>query len=84
MAVVKVSSKGQVVIPKELRKKYGIKPETEVLISDVNGKIVVAPLLEDAVRQSKGVLKGGRSLTKALLAARKLEREQDGKKIRYR
>lgn len=84
MTVVKVPAKGQVVIPKELRKKYGIRPETEVLIADGNGRIVVAPLLEDQVKQAKGVLKGGRSLTKALTRVRKLGGEHEEKTVHSR
>mgnify|MGYP000252062299 CR=1 FL=1 len=37
----KVGPKGQVVIPKEIRKIMGITPETKVYISLENGKIVL-------------------------------------------
>jgi bifunctional DNA-binding transcriptional regulator/antitoxin component of YhaV-PrlF toxin-antitoxin module len=61
-----------------LRKRYGIKPKSEVLVADMNGKIVVVPLLKDPVKEARGILKGGRSLTQALLEERhkELEREE--------
>jgi AbrB family looped-hinge helix DNA binding protein len=77
MSVVKVSQKGQIVIPSPLRKKYGIHPQSEVLITEMNGKIVIIPMLKDPVKEARGLLKGGRSLTKALLAERRKERERE-------
>jgi AbrB family looped-hinge helix DNA binding protein len=77
MSVVKVSQKGQIVIPSPLRKKYGIHPQSEVLITEMNGKIVIIPMLKDPVKEARGLLKDGRSLTKALLAERRKERERE-------
>lgn len=39
----KVGPKGQVVIPKEIRKLIGIKPETEVYISLGDEKVIIRP-----------------------------------------
>jgi AbrB family looped-hinge helix DNA binding protein len=47
MSVVKVSQKGQIVIPSPLRKKYGIHPQSKVMITEMNGKIVILPTLKD-------------------------------------
>jgi AbrB family looped-hinge helix DNA binding protein len=77
MTITKVSEKGQIVIPSALRKKYGIKPQSEVLIGDLNGKIVIVPVLKDPVKEARGILKGGRSLTQALLAERQKELERE-------
>jgi AbrB family looped-hinge helix DNA binding protein len=79
MLVTKVSPKGQIVIPKALREKYGIKPEGRVLIAEINGRIGIVPLLEDPVKEARGALKGGRSLTRALLTERQAEREREEK-----
>ena len=77
MTITKVSEKGQIVIPSALRKKYGIKPKSEVLIGDLNGKIVIVPVLKDPVKEARGILKGGRSLTQALLEERQKELERE-------
>jgi len=39
------TSKGQVVIPKRLRRKYGIKPGTKVGFIDKNGEIILKALV---------------------------------------
>jgi AbrB family looped-hinge helix DNA binding protein len=77
MTVLTVSQKGWVVIPAELRKKYGLKPGSRVQISDRGGSLVLIPLLEDPVREAYGMFAGKISLTKALLEerAKDLERE---------
>lgn len=77
MPIIRVSEKGQIVIPKELRKKYGITPKSEVLVTEVNDKILIVPILKDPVKEARGLLKGGKSLTKALLQERQKERERE-------
>lgn len=46
MPVVKTSSKGQLVIPVEIRKKLGIKPGRKVNLTLVDGKAMITPLPE--------------------------------------
>ncbi|MFB6188135.1 MAG: AbrB/MazE/SpoVT family DNA-binding domain-containing protein [Halobacteriaceae archaeon] len=41
--MVKVDSKGRIVLPKEVRENLGITPGTEVEIREVDGKAVVEP-----------------------------------------
>lgn len=81
MSVMRVSVKGQVVIPADLRKKYRISPKDKVLVSDGEGQIVVVPLLENPVRQARGILKGEGLLTRALLKFRKEELDREEKDI---
>ena len=74
----KVSSKGWIVIPAELRHKYHIEPGDEVRIVDYGGILAIVPALEDPVREARGALAGGsRSLTRALLEERRRERERE-------
>lgn len=70
---VLVSEKGWIVIPAELRKKYGLLPGTEVQVIDYGGVLALVPRLADPVRQAAGMLKGRKSLTRALLAEHKAE-----------
>ena len=65
----KVSIKGQIVIPVELREKYAIAPGDTVDVRDGNGKILIFPVFKDAIQASRGFLQGGTSLTTALLKA---------------
>ena len=71
MVITKATSKGQVVIPVELRKKYNIIKGTRLAISAGEGNVIlVRPVPDDPVKASRGILKGKTSLTKALLKDR--------------
>ncbi|HMN28068.1 MAG TPA: AbrB/MazE/SpoVT family DNA-binding domain-containing protein [Caldilineaceae bacterium] len=72
-----ISPKGWVVIPAELRKKYGLKPGTRVQFVDYGGRLTLAPLLEVPIHQAEGMLAGPTSLTQALLR----ERAQEGERL---
>jgi AbrB family looped-hinge helix DNA binding protein len=73
MAVI-VSEKGWVVIPVELRRKYNLYPGAEVSVVDYGGVLALVPTLAKPVRQAAGMLKGSKSLTRALLADHRRER----------
>jgi len=79
MPIVKTSSKGQIVIPAEIRKRLGIKPGQKVNLTIVDDKAVIKPLPQDAIKALRGILKGKPSMTKALLDDRKKEIERDEK-----
>ena len=74
----KVSAKGWIVIPAALRHKYHIEPGEEVRIVDYGGVLGLVPALRDPVREARGALAvpdSPCSLTRALLAERRRERE---------
>ena len=77
-----ISNKGWVVIPADLRKKYNLTPGTEVVIVDYGGVLAIVPAMKDPVKQGYGMLKGGRSLTQALLKERAAERKREEAKIK--
>jgi AbrB family looped-hinge helix DNA binding protein len=82
---LKISQKGWVVIPAELRKKYHLAPGDEVEMVDYGGVIALVPLPKDPVWQGFGILKDGPSLTEALIEERKQEQEREQRKIdRYK
>ena len=74
----KVSTKGWVVIPAPLRKKYGLEPGSTVEIFDAEGRIILFPGMKDPIEEAHGMLAEGPSLTQELLAerAKELEREE--------
>lgn len=72
-----ISNKGWVVIPSELRKKYHLHPGTEVVIVDYGGVLAIVPAMRDPIKQGRGILKGGASLTKALLEERAADRKRE-------
>ena len=73
MPVVKTSSKGQIVIPLEIRKKLGIKPGQRVNLTLVGDKAFITPLPDDPIRALRGLLKGEPSMAQDLLEDRKRE-----------
>ena len=78
MPVVTTSAKGQVVIPAALRKQIGLKPGGKVLVT-LTGEdsIMMRPIPEDPIEAACGSLKGGGSLTRALLKEHEEERRRD-------
>jgi AbrB family looped-hinge helix DNA binding protein len=63
MTVATVSSKGWIVIPADLRKKYGLESGKQVMVVDYGGVLALAPALDDPIAQAQGMLAGGPSLT---------------------
>lgn len=54
------TSKGQLVIPAELRRKHGIKAGTRVaFLEDQFGRIVLQPITEEFIDKMMGCLAGG-------------------------
>ncbi len=80
MAAATISSKGWLVIPAELRKKYDLRPGARVMLVDYGGVLAIVPAMKNPVHESAGMLKGGPSLTRALKAERARERARESKR----
>ncbi len=73
MSTVKVSSRGQMVIPVEIRKKHGIRVGDRIEILDFGDQIVMIPV-KDAIRDAKGWLHSDQSVLQMLREARNEEK----------
>jgi AbrB family looped-hinge helix DNA binding protein len=74
MKQTRISTRGQAVIPREIREELGIKPHSRLAWSARNGVIIAIPVPEDPVAASIGIL-GGKGFTlKDFLAERQKER----------
>ena len=51
-----IGSKGEIVIPKEIRKKYGIKPKQKVEIIGFENGILIVPLVKN-IKELRGLFK---------------------------
>ena len=71
MATSTVSGKGWVVIPQELRERYGLRKGDRVHFIDYGGTIALIPVSGDPIKKGCGMLKQGTSLTRALLQSRR-------------
>jgi len=72
-----VSAKGWVVIPAELRQKYGIKPGSKLQFVDYGGTLELVPIPDDPIEAAAGMLKGAKSLTEALLEEHRRELDNE-------
>jgi len=70
-----VTSKGQVVIPSKLRRKYGIKNGTRIHFYEVNGEMRIVPVTPELIDKNIGLLRTKGKLMRALLEDKKRERE---------
>jgi AbrB family looped-hinge helix DNA binding protein len=68
--------KGQIVIPAALRRKYGIKKGTKIIITDNGDSIILKPLTEQYLRTLQGSLKGKGAL-RALVDGRREDKERE-------
>ena len=82
MPIVTLSSKGKLVIPKEIREALGVKPGQKVFFKIVKDHLVeIAPLPEDPIRHFCGIFKEGSSLTEALLKEREEDKKREEKRF---
>lgn len=72
----RISDKGWVVIPQDLRQKYGLEAGTSVRFIDYGEVVAIVPVPSDPVRKGFGLFRG-RSLTDRLLQERKQEQTRE-------
>jgi len=78
-AISRVTTKGQIVIPKKLREKYGISEATSIRWIEKKEGILMVPDIEDPIKAARGMLKGA-GVLKAYLKEKQIEKEmEDGK-----
>lgn len=62
MAKTKVSSRGQIVIPKEIRDKLGLKPGQELEAFEEEGRLVLVALPDDPAGELGGMFESEKSI----------------------
>jgi len=82
MAIIKTSPKGQILIPKEMRRKLGLKGGQKVSLKLIGDqKIELTPIPIEPVEAFCGIFQKGSSFTEALLKERKQELTREESKI---
>jgi AbrB family looped-hinge helix DNA binding protein len=82
----KVGPKGQVVLPKEMRDRHGLRPGDEVVFDDEDGEIRIrrAKTKAEIIKSLRGSLAGpGKPLTELLVESRRRDREREDRKFGY-
>jgi AbrB family looped-hinge helix DNA binding protein len=75
-----ISSKGQVIIPAEVRERYGLKKGTQATWTEEKGRLILTPITVQRIREIRGFLKpkpGEPSMFEELFAERARERERE-------
>ena len=76
-----VTSKGQLVVPAKLRRRYGIKPGTRICFVERDHEIIFQPVTKEYIQSVCGMLKSKTSMTKALLEERERDKEREEAKF---
>ncbi|EEB74151.1 AbrB/MazE/SpoVT family DNA-binding domain-containing protein [Thermococcus sp. AM4] len=82
MTTVRVSSKGQIVLPKAIREKFGIKEGDELEVLDFGNEIVIVPVKKDI--ELMGILKSDKPLKEIMREVRAEEEELEARKWKLR
>ena len=81
MHIVTASSRGQIVIPKEIRKRLNIVAGKKLSIKAEGDHVILTPWPDDPVEAFCGIFKENSSLTRALTEHRKKDKHREEKKI---
>ena len=81
METAYITSKGQLVIPAKLRRRYGMKPGTKVCFVERENEIVFQPVTKEYIRSVCGMLKSDTLVTQELLKERAKDKEREEAKL---
>ena len=70
-----VTVKGQICIPANLRRKFGIKKGTQVYVYEKDGEISIKPITDDYIRNMAGMTGTKGKLLKSLMSEKAKERK---------
>lgn len=82
MVTARVSKKGQLVVPMEIRRKYGIDEGTEVEFLDFGEEISFVPIPENPIKSAEGWLKSRKSVKEMLKEVRAEEEKFEKEKFK--
>jgi AbrB family looped-hinge helix DNA binding protein len=72
-----VSTKGQLVVPVGIRRRFGIKPGTAIRFIERDGEILFQPVTREFIRSLQGSLRANGSATEDLLRDRAADRKRE-------
>ena len=76
-----LTSKGQLLIPKRLRNKYGIKSGVKVLFEETDGGVIIRPINEQYFKSFRGMLSSTGKLKEEMKAYKTEEKKEDERKL---
>ena len=78
-----VTSKGQLVVPSRIRRRFGIKPGTRINFVEEADRIIFQPVTREYIRSFRGMFKlkpGEKSVVQEHLEERRAERDRENRK----
>ncbi len=75
-----VTSKGQLVVPASIRRRFGIKPGTRINFVEEGDRIIFQPVTKEYINSFCGIFKqkpGEKSIVQGLLEERRAEKEKE-------
>ena len=78
-----VTSKGQLVVPSQIRRRYGIKPGTRINFVEEGDRIIFQPVTREYIKSFRGMFKlkpGEKSVVQEHLEERRAERDRENRK----
>jgi AbrB family looped-hinge helix DNA binding protein len=75
METAVITSKGQIVIPVKIRRKYGMKNGIKVAFIEQGDKVMIQPLDKEYFNKLAGILDEKGKMLKSLMEDKKKERE---------
>jgi len=79
-----MTSKGQIVVPAKLRRRFGLKPGVKVYFIEREDEILFQPLTKEYIRSVHGMLTSKTSVTQGLLQERARDRSHEEAKLEKR
>ena len=76
-----LTSKGQLLIPKRLRTKYGIKSGVKVIFEETKDGLIIKPMDEQYFESFAGILKGTGNLKEEMKKLKEEEAKLEEKKL---
>ena len=75
-----LTTKGQLLIPKRIRNRYGIKAGVKVILEETDKGVLITPMNEQYFKSFAGILKGG-NLKEEMKRMKAEEKELEERKL---
>ena len=76
-----LTTKGQLLIPKRIRNKYGIKSGVKVIFEETDKGVIIRPMNEDYFNSFMGILKSDGELKEEMKQYKQEEKKLEDKKL---
>lgn len=76
-----LTTKGQLLIPKRIRNKYGIKSGVKVIFEETEDGVVIRPMNEQYFKSFKGILKSDGNLKEEMKKVKEDEKKLEERKL---